>query len=60
MARRNTGVEEREVLVGVASARRNSRRNATEIPGIDARLPWHGARAGEHFRASPQATRVQQ
>lgn len=52
-ARRNTGVEEREVLVGVAPARRNSRRNATEIPGIDARLPWHGARAGEHFRASP-------
>lgn len=51
--RRNAGVEEREVLVGVAPARRNSRRNAPEIPGIDAWLPWHGARAGEHFRASP-------
>ena len=60
MARRNAGVEECEVLVGVAPARRNSRRNAPEIPSVDARLPWHGARTGEHFRASPQATRVQQ
>lgn len=53
MARRNTSVEKREVLIGVAIARRNSRRYATEKPGIDDRLPWHGARAGEHFTASP-------
>jgi hypothetical protein len=60
MARRNTCVEKREVFVGMAPIRRNTRRNAPEVPGVDARFPRYWAGACQHFRASPEATRNQQ
>lgn len=40
----------------MAAADRHARRNLAEVPRVDTRLAWHGARSGQYFFRAPYAT----